>query len=81
MSLHTVAGTIIDGATIDVLYKLHFHGGQESGDLPSKHGMAQLCNLGWADTNWDLEKPHFLTMRGKEVATDYYRKKAIVTIM
>lgn len=75
MSLHNVEGTLIDGATIDVLYKLHFHGDQESGDLPSKEGMDTLRNLGWAITDWKALKSHFLTTAGKTVAESYYTAK------
>jgi hypothetical protein len=76
MSTHRIAGYDIDGCTIDVLYKLYFRGAQESGDLPSKGGMASLISLGWAQTDWAQPKPHSLTPPGKIIAQLYYQAKA-----
>lgn len=78
MSDHTVNGVTISGAAIDVLHKLFHYGPQNDGGLPSKAGMAELTQLGWADTNYRLPelyphaKPNSLTVKGFRIAQQYY---------
>ncbi len=79
MSLHTVGGVEISGAAIDVLYKLFYFGSQDDGDLPSKSGMSELINLGWAVKNYNIpnvllgELPNSLSITGMKIAREYYR--------
>lgn len=67
----------IDGGTLDTMHALYFRGSLESGDLPSKGGLADLIQKGWAETNWDEPKPHRLNALGRTTAKMYYDSKAV----
>ena len=60
----------LNGAEIDVLYKLYRYGSQDDGDLPSKAGMVDLINKGLAIKDYEavFEKANRLTQKGYDVA-------------
>ncbi|MFK0369691.1 hypothetical protein ACIQT3_05865 [Enterobacter sichuanensis] len=64
----------LSGAATDVLYALFFRGALQSGDLPAKSGVAELRELGFAETRHtatEYQKENyftFLTAEGQEFA-------------
>ena len=56
----------LNGAEIDVLYKLYHYGSQEDGNLPSKAGMSGLIGKGLAVKDYDFRHghPNRLTIKG-----------------
>ena len=67
----------LSGAAGDVLHALFFRGALVDGDLPSKAGAAELCELGYVMTQ-DTVTPfggehhfNFLTPAGQEFAISY----------
>jgi hypothetical protein len=68
----------ITGGALDVLFWLFYFGPQEDGGLPSKSGMSELVDLGWAEKNYQQRqegKPNFLTPAGLKAAREYYRNE------
>lgn len=54
----------LSGAASDTLFKLNFFGAQDDGDLPSKRGMTELIERGYAKKDYDLVKPNIITKTG-----------------
>ncbi|EFB3571242.1 Fur-regulated protein [Escherichia coli] len=67
----------LSGAATDVLYALFFRGALQSGDLPSKSGVAELRELGFAETRHtatEYQKENyftFLTAEGQAFAIEH----------
>ncbi|MCV5532729.1 Fur-regulated protein, partial [Escherichia coli] len=67
----------LSGAANEVLYALFFRGALLSGDLPSKSGTAELCELGFAETRHtatEYQKENhftFLTSEGQKFAVEH----------
>ena len=67
----------LSGAATDVLYALFFRGVLQSGDLPSKSGVAELRELGFAETRHtatEYQKENyftFLTTEGQAFAIEH----------
>lgn len=76
MSEHKVGGEVINGGAMDTLHRLYFFGDCDDGGLPSKDGMQQLRDLGWAKSIQKRAKPNHLTKAGKAVAKEFYEAKA-----
>lgn len=67
----------LSGAAGDVLHALFFRGALVDGDLPSKSGAAELCELGFVKTQDTMaafrgeNHYNFLTPAGQEFAISY----------
>lgn len=67
----------LSGAANEVLYALFFRGALLSGDLPSKSGIAELRELGFAETRYtatEYQKENhftFLTSEGQKFAVEH----------
>ena len=78
---YDIEGVKLNGGEMDTFYKLFWFGPQDDGDLPSKSGMAGLIEKGLAVKCYELKmlgftgKPNSLSIKGDELAREYYRKK------
>jgi len=77
MSQHQIGDILVSGGAIDVLYKLHHHGPQADGDLPSKSGMSELITIGVAKKDYTKELSNMLTDKGTVMAAMHYRDNPV----
>lgn len=63
----------VSAGALDVMYKLHFYGPQEDGDLPSKSGMTELIMIGVAKKDYTKRQSNLLTDKGMVMAAMHYR--------
>lgn len=68
---YLIGDFVISGGALDVLYKLHFFGPQDDGDLPSKGGMAELMRFKLATSNYNKPPANRITVLGKALALEY----------
>jgi|GEM_PF-3775556 len=64
----------LSGAEVDTLYKLHFFGPQEDGDIPSKSGLSYLIEVGVAVKDYSNPPANRLTDKGRALAENYQWK-------
>ena len=68
----------LSGAAIDTLYKLCVRGACDDGDLPSKQGLSELINLGFAQKNYDLLMANHPTRLGVKFFNEHWEFNPIV---
>lgn len=75
MRTYKVQDHELNGGELDTFHKLHWHGPQDDGGLPSKGGMAGLIEKGLAVKDYDNRPPNRLSATGESVARTYYRQE------